>query len=242
MHSFTFDHYREIMRSINKNGYKSVRFYEEAEGKQVLVRHDIDIDLDAALEMAKIENEEEIKATYYIWLNSPFYNIYEARYRVIINKILELGHDIGLHFDETAYKIETKDDILYWINKECDLINNYFNISIKSVSFHRPSEYVLQGDLDLGNYVNTYSNKYFKEYKYISDSNGIWREGCGCNLFKANNFERVQLLTHPIWWKEENFEGDVRLDKYVQFKLDKLEDDLSKNIKRYNPNNYKLKE
>lgn len=242
MHSLTFNHYREIMKSINRNGYKSVRFYEEFEGKQVLVRHDIDIDLDSALQMAKIENQEGIKATYYIWINSPFYNIFETRYRKKINKILDLGHDIGLHFDETAYKIDSKEDILYWINKECDLIDNYFNIDIKSVSFHRPSQYVLQGDLDLGKYVNTYSNKYFKEYKYISDSNGIWREGCGCNLFNANNYERVQLLTHPIWWKEDDAEADVRLDDYMQFKVDKLEEDLSKNIKRYKPNNYKLKE
>lgn len=240
MHNFSFNHYRDIMKSINNNGYKAVTFYEEYDSKQVLVRHDVDIDLDAALEMAKIENEENIRATYYIWINSPFYNVFEKRYSNIIREILSLGHDIGLHFDETAYEISCEEDILKLIEKECEVLNLYFQIDIKSVSFHRPSKYVLENDLELGKYVNTYSKKFFKEYKYISDSNGIWREGCACNLFNENKEERVQLLTHPIWWKEKHVDGDVRLTNYLQFKIEKLENDLSSNIKRYEIKNYSI--
>lgn len=240
MHNFSFEHYREIMKSIKNNGYKSISFYEECDSKHVLVRHDVDIDLDAALEMAKIESEEGVKATYYLWMNSPFYNVFEKRYSNMINEILAYGHDIGLHFDETAYKIDSEEDILRFVEKECNILNLYFEVNIKSVSFHRPSKYVLDNDLSLGKYVNTYSNKYFKEYKYISDSNGIWREGCGCMLFNEKKFDRVQLLTHPIWWKENHMDGESRLNNYIQFKIGKLESDLSNNIKRYEVKNYTI--
>lgn len=238
MHEFSFKHYREIMRSINQKGYKTISFYEECSSKHVLVRHDVDIDLDSALEIARIERQENVKATYYIWINSPFYNIFERRYSKIINEILSLGHDIGLHFDETAYEIICEEDILKYIEKECFIINSYFGIQIRSISFHRPSKYVLENNLALGKYINTYSNKYFKEYKYISDSNGIWRDGCGCNLFSENKFDRIQLLTHPIWWKQNHMDGNKRLINYVQFKLDKLEGDLNSNIKRYEIKKY----
>jgi hypothetical protein len=230
------------MKEIIMNGYKSIGFDEDFEGKQVIVRHDIDVDLDAAVEMSRIEREEGIKATYYVWLNSPFYSLFEKRYINSINEIISNGHDVGLHFDETAYEIKSEKDILNNIDKEVKVLEGYFGISITSVSFHRPSKYVLDNDLNLKKYINTYSNKFFKEYKYISDSNGIWREGCGCNIFKQGKYKKIQILTHPIWWKSEHMDGDLRLIKYVDFKLDKLEEDLSENIKRYTAGNFKIKQ
>jgi hypothetical protein len=230
------------MKEITINGYKSISFDENYEGRQVIVRHDIDIDLDVAVEMSKIEKEEGVKATYYVWLNSPFYSLFEKRYIKSIKEIISNGHDVGLHFDETAYNIESEKDILKYIDKEVNVLESYFEIKVTSVSFHRPSKYVLDNDLNLNKYINTYSNKFFKEYKYISDSNGIWREGCGCNIFREGKYEKIQILTHPIWWKAEHMDGDSRLTRYVNFKLNKLEEDLSENIKRYTVGNFKMKE
>ena len=85
---FSFNHYREILTLVKEKGYQSTFYDEQVEGRQIIIRHDIDLDLDAALEMAKIEAELDMKAVYFIWITSPFYNIFENRYKNIIMKLL----------------------------------------------------------------------------------------------------------------------------------------------------------
>ena len=43
---------------------------------------------------------------------------------------------------------------------------------------------------------------YFKAMKYLSDSNGIWREGD--LLMNLNKYSRFQILIHPEWWYEKD--------------------------------------
>lgn len=237
---FSLKHYNEIIMLVKEAGYKSGFLKNEIKGKEIIIRHDVDLDLDTALEMAKIESSLGMVGSYYIWINSPFYNIFENRYTKIINEIIALGHEIGLHFDETAYSCESPKEMLFYIEKECKIINEYFNINIESVSFHRPSEMVLNGDLVLGKYINTYSNKHFKQYKYISDSKGLWRDGCICKRFSTLDSEKIQLLTHPIWWKEESMNNQERLKEFLEFKLKKMNNDIEANIKSYNKKDFKI--
>jgi hypothetical protein len=37
-------------------------------------------------------------------------------------------------------------------------------------------------------------------FKYLSDSNGRWREGCVCGHLEE--YERLCVLTHGWWWFE----------------------------------------
>ena len=159
---FSFNHYREILTLVKEKGYQSTFYDEQVEGRQIIIRHDIDLDLDAALEMAKIEAELDMKAVYFIWITSPFYNIFENRYKNIIMKIVELGHEIGLHYDETSYMCDSREELISYIDKESNLIKTYFDLDIRTVSFHRPSQYILNSDLKCGKYINTYSKKFFK--------------------------------------------------------------------------------
>jgi hypothetical protein len=61
-------------------------------------------------------------------------------------------------------------------------------------------------DLEVKYY--SYSNEFTKEMKYLSDSSGIWREGCCCK--HLGNHDRFQILTHPEWW----FDHDEGYDKF----------------------------
>ena len=180
---FTFNHYRELMNAIKKSKYVPI-FFDESDQfeKEIIIRHDVDQDLENALNFAAIENNYGIKSTYFIWLRSPFYNVFDNSYYEYINKILGLGHQIGLHFDETLYNIKSEEDIKKYVKKEIDVIKVYFDIEVKAVSFHRPSKFILNADLNLGNEIlNTYHSKFFIGYKYISDSRKVWKEGCLCN-------------------------------------------------------------
>ena len=186
-----------------------------------------------AYEIAKIENKYNIKSTYFIWLTSPFYNIFEVEYRDVITNIVNMGHEVGLHFDETAYQIKDLEDMKHYVFKEKFIIENYFDVKIKSVSFHRPSHIVLDNDVSLGELFNSYSKKFFDEYKYISDSRGMWREGCLCKLLENTAYSKIQVLIHPIWWRKTSKNNTEKLDEFLQLKQEKLDTDLANNITIY---------
>lgn len=239
---FSFKHYKEIITKIKESGYKTGFLKETITGKQVIIRHDVDLDLDAALEMAKIEADMGLVACYFIWMNSPFYNIFEQRYTKIISEIIDLGHEVGLHFDETCHQCETIDQMMICIEKECRILNDHLNINIESISFHRPSERILNSDLKLGKYINTYSEKFFKQFEYVSDSKGLWKRECMCKLFKNIENEKIQFLTHPIWWKEKTLNNQDRLKDFLEFKLQKMNNEISQNIGSYEKKDFKITE
>ncbi|WP_025641284.1 polysaccharide deacetylase family protein [Schnuerera ultunensis] len=105
--SFTNDHYEYICKLIKKSPYRSIFFndrYSKGE-KILLLRHDIDQSPEKSLTLAEIEKKHGVKSTYFIWLTSPFYNIFENHYSKILYEIMSLGHQIGLHFDERSYNV-----------------------------------------------------------------------------------------------------------------------------------------
>lgn len=239
---FSFNHYKEILELIKQKGYTSTLYEGDFNGKQIIIRHDVDLDLDAALEMSKIEAELGMKAVYFIWIGSPFYNIFENRYKNIVKKISELGHEIGIHYDETSHMCNSKEELISYIDKESKIIKTYFDIDIKTVSFHRPSQYIIDSDINCGKYINTYSKRFFKDFFYLSDSRGQWRNGCLCDILDKESPEKIQFLTHPIWWKGEGLSNQDSLRAFLQYKLDKMNNDISQNITIYNKKYLKLRE
>ena len=53
---------------------------------------------------------------------------------------MELGHDIGLHFDETSYEDLSVESFEEAIKNEARILNREFGVDVKVVSFHRPSD------------------------------------------------------------------------------------------------------
>ena len=226
--NFTLKHYEEICNIIAESQYK-ISFFNDyfLNFKNILVlRHDIDQSLEQSIKIATIENRYNIKSTFFLWLRSPFYNIFEKKYSDIIYKISNLGHQIGLHFDENVYKIENEKNLNKFIEKEINLIRNYFNINIYTISMHKPSEWLLNNDVKLNKYVNTYEKRFFRDFKYLSDSRRQWREGCICNKIDVKKYNKLHLLIHPFWWIDKDISFNKRMSDFIKEKSDKLEKDL----------------
>ena len=236
--NFTLKHYEEICNIIVKSQYK-VYFFNNysSDYKNILIlRHDIDQSLEQSIKLAKIENKYNLKSTFFLWLRSPFYNIFEKKYTDIIYNIIKLGHQIGLHFDESVYKIENEKDLNKFIEKEMDIVKNYFNTNIYAVSMHRPSEWLLNNDIKLDKYINTYGKRFFKEFKYFSDSRRQWREGCICKKIDVNRYDKLHILIHPFWWVDKDISFNERMADFIRDKVNKLETDLENNISVYKKN------
>lgn len=234
--NFTYEHYDELMHLISSN-YNSIFFQEAGKyEKEIIVRHDVDQDLINAYNLAEIESRNNIKSTFFLWVRSPFYNIFNSSCTDVIRNIIRKGHQIGLHFDETYYDIASNHDLIKHISNEVGLLKNYFNVDISSVSFHRPSKHVLDGDINLGRFINTYEKKYFKEYKYLSDSRMIWKEGCLCNYLTNEEHPKIQVLMHPIWWGKSTKDSQQILEEFVNKKTEELHLEMSNNIQIYKRN------
>lgn len=78
-----------------------VELHERADGRGlVALRHDVDHDIDVALEVACLEHERDVRASYYLLPTAGYWND-----PALIEKCLQLqdyGHEVGLHLNVLA--------------------------------------------------------------------------------------------------------------------------------------------
>lgn len=200
--AFNLDTYKEMLRAALAAGYIFEPF-EVVSGQSketsCLLRHDIDVDLGAALRMAQIEHELGIKSTYFLMTRSPVYNLMSRSGNSFAREIIKLGHHIGLHYDQGYYPGEHMPEAS-WITWESELLERLLNVEVKVVSFHQPSPTVLEGKVDTGSRLNTYTHPRKSGFHYISDSNRVWAKEHPTTVFEQKLYPKLQLLIHPMWW------------------------------------------
>lgn len=217
---FTYLQYIELLNLLRECGYKAIGYDDNhLHEKVVILRHDIDCDMKKALEMARVENSLGVKSTYYILLCTDFYNIASKENRKISREILELGHEIGLHYDETKlFESEEKwdrADIIKDINEEADILEYIIGNKVKSVSMHIPTKKTLEANLELGERINSYSSEFFNNYKYVSDSFRRWRENV-ISIIKSNKYTKLHVLTHPLWYNANDISRNDVFKKFIE--------------------------
>jgi hypothetical protein len=179
--AFDLAHYRELLEAAKTGGYRFATFEAEPEAGDVLLRHDVDLSLEAALELARLEQAAGARATYFLMKESVFYNLDSELGRETLRELRSLGHAVGLH---GVYPRASHDDrfdaVLAWHNPDPEYV-------------HEP----------VSGFVNVMQPPWFTKGKYRSDSNQHWREGCPHEELRAGTFEWLQLLTHPEIWVYE---------------------------------------
>jgi len=196
--NFSYNHYKEIIENL-KLSHK-ISTYSDSSEQDVILRHDVDSSLEAALKMAKLENKIDATSTYFILLHSEFFNPFSLESSQTIKEILDLGHKLGLHYDE-SFIIKNKLEPSETIKKEIDILEQHFSATVEAIAAHDPTpNKKISINLPDG-VINAYSKKFFKDRKYLSDSAQNWREGCCCEHIE--NFSELHILTHPMWWSEE---------------------------------------
>lgn len=213
---FTQNHYCEILQ-LAKHNYAFAN-YENFKNKKsfIIWRHDVDFSMEYALELAKIEKSLNIESTYFLYLHSEFYNLFELRSIEIINKISKLGHNIGIHFDAHYYNIKSKKDINKYLYFEKKIFNELFNIIPKAFSFHNTNDFIMScQDKKYVGLKNTYAKIFQTEIGYCSDSNGYWHFDRLYDVIKSKKYKKLQVLTHPTWWQEEIRSPRERIFKII---------------------------
>lgn len=215
---FTYSDYRRLLISLQEKAYLPIRFCdtEACSGRVAIIRHDVDVSPQKAVDIGRLERDEGIKSTFFVLLTSRYYNLASRENRKSIKELIRQGHEIGLHFDVTSYDDNCSiEDLCDAIKHERLLIESIFDIRVKSMSWHIPKKELIGKnipELDEMGLLNAYDPKYFNCYKYVSDSMMRWREPID-EYIEKTTYEKMQILTHPIWYNYKQEKGDVEILK-----------------------------
>ena len=179
---FDLAHYGELLEAAKDGGYRFAAFGEGPADRDLYLRHDVDLSLDAALRMAELEHCAGATATYFLMTESVFYNLASKEGVAAIERLRTLGHRVGLHAVYPTAELDGRfDPVIAWHNPDPDYMS-----------------------APIGEAINVMGERYFDPATYRSDSNQRWRSGCPHDDLRAGSFPWLQLLTHPEIWA---FEG-----------------------------------
>jgi len=190
--------YTNLIRSIDG---KLLTFNEIANGrtdenKYFCIRHDVEagICLPQTIWFAKVENRSGWKSTYFIRYFSDYFD-FSINFNNFCKRLIDLGHDIGLHVDVIKHHKDTNKDLLAILKTPLDFLRSN-GIEVKGVSAHgNPENYEIGFNYEFWKEFNKAKNEgtnnsfseiglndldlsyeaYFLDYDFfLADSAGEW--------------------------------------------------------------------
>ena len=200
---FDYTSYWRILDRLQRT-HRLVPFADLVKGEPSLpfaiLRHDIDYSIDAALAMAEQEAARGVRATYFLLLNGSYYNLLEPTYVRAPARLVELGHDVGLHYDVRSLYQFPMERWIPLIDLQAEVVGALSGVPVTSIAMHQPG---LNGRDPLRGrtqYLNAYDDRFFLEMTYLSDSARAWRDETWRVLDVGPLPARLQFLIHPINW------------------------------------------
>ena len=178
---------------------------EKARGRNILLlRHDVDHDIDTALKIAKWEQQRELRATYCILHTAWYYG--EAtehgfqRYQFVLDacqEIQSLGHEINLHNNVAAIALRTGQDPIELLQQETMFLRIH-GLNITGTSTHGDR---ICRELDFRNF------ELFSECVYEE------RGGPRTIRHEGHSVELGAVSMHDLWLAYEAY--DIPRDLYL---------------------------
>ena len=231
-----------MLARLTDRQYEFARFDEAAarlrNGRPfILLRHDIDMCLEAARRMAEIEADCRVQATYFFLLRTEHYNLFSKESAETARSILDFGHALGLHFDCAAYPEDCDVDALAAAcGREVDLLEGWLDRPVSIVSYHRPNALVLSVVPELSQpRLHTYMEIFRAPITYLSDSRGQWSHGSPTGTTAFRDARPLHVLVHPVWWDDHVASPEERVAAFRRRRVAALDDSLARNCTVYRP-------
>jgi len=222
--NFTFASYAQLLTLLRNADYKFCDYHTWNEEKRcVILRHDIDQSIEAAVKLAHVEQAMGVHSTWFVMLTSDFYNPASPKNLEGLRMIQSMGHELGLHFDEVAY-VNPQEPVEKLITHEVGILSEILQTPVTTVSMHRPSQKTLDANLQIPGIINSYGNEFLCEFKYLSDSRRHWHEPVE-EIVRSGEYDRLHILTHAFWYHEQeksmgdavqNFVDSAKHERYEQ--------------------------
>jgi hypothetical protein len=202
--TYSKESYRSLLLLALHHGYKLIDFLDER-GKYercIYLRHDVDMSLDIAVELAKINASLGVRGTFFVLLRSHVYNLLSHWSLERIDSLLALNQHIALHYALPPNLPEDDQQLGDLIQSDFELVQRHIPDLQKVFSWHNPTPEALNRGLhwQVPGLVNAYSAYYFKDIPYYSDSlmrNSVEKFE---TIISSGNHQAIQLLFHPVYW------------------------------------------
>ncbi|HET8845187.1 MAG TPA: hypothetical protein VFN35_27175, partial [Ktedonobacteraceae bacterium] len=181
----------------------------------LFLRHDLKISLNRALPLAEIEHECGIPATYMVRVDSPLYSLTERHARVHLLELIQMGHEVGLHFDLISAEQQSPSFLKITaarLHTACERLEQLICRPVRTISFQRSIPLLFNGPLSFEGRLNADS----RELRgwCISDAEGEWSNGEPIASITRLQSPILQLLLHPIWWGKTHLPAPQRLQEF----------------------------
>jgi hypothetical protein len=217
----------ELIEAYRSRGYAFRSFHDYAPDGCILLRHDIDFSVFRAEEIARVEADLGVRASYFFMLTSNLYNLLSQASRQAVGRIQAMGHTVSLHFDPVVHG-----DVDRGFEAEKRIVEDAFG-PIDIVSIHRPGPFLNDNNRALPGCAHTYQDRWFRDLAYISDSGGSFRHAHPVDNPAVEAGKSLQLLLHPVWW---TVSGDTPTDQLLAWRDDHIEfltDEMALNCKTF---------
>lgn len=221
---FTWENYSALMAFLKKS-YEDMSVPEAIEctayqGRNLILRHDIDYSLERAVRMAEIEHEHGIRANYYVLMDSVYYNACEPTHIEALKNIINLGHHLGLHFNVGDYALQDYEPI---VAAQTNMLQALLGYKITSISYHNPGKIGLdkldRSDMIFGHY-NAYAMKLQNHFSYRSDSLMTWKDKAFFDEARNGKHDNAYLLFHADWWTDEPMSMQQKIHSIIDNNAD----------------------
>lgn len=178
MKDFTLDIYRELLETLQRQGYMLIGYTDylknRQEGKFVILRHDVDARPKNSLQTAQIELSLGAKATYY------FRCVPACNKPEIVRSIAQLGHEIGYHYEDLAICNGNMEQAQSHFNLWLNYFRQYY--AVETVCAHgspcsRWNNRDLWKNMDMNAYGligEPYLTTDFSRVLYLTDTGRCW--------------------------------------------------------------------
>lgn len=207
--NFSYKEYKMILDSYSGRFKK----FSEVIGVSefVILRHDVEFNVNRALQLAQLEETEGVKSTFFFQVMSNAYNPFSKINQDAIRAIEMMGHSVGLHAYISQLASPSFNVIENELKRQKDLFEVGLNIKCSSFSFHRPPNWALDIRRDeIGSMINAYGPSFFeysaepRSIKYVADSKHTWAYG---HPLEHCDKPKIQILAHPDEWTIAGDEG-----------------------------------
>jgi hypothetical protein len=183
--------YSALLDHLSSVGAPTIGLPEFAAGAPgVWLRHDVEIDLEAAVDVARLEADAEVRAWYFVCPESPFIRTQLGRLNIWAKELLSLGHVVSLHM----FLGGGMDGLDVRVARAAERVGIE---PPSALTFHAPGlDAEILAQAPGGAFV--YKRLAAQSCQYLSDSTSRWRWGDPWTSEFAGR--STQLLTHPFWW------------------------------------------
>jgi hypothetical protein len=166
-----------------------------------MLRHDVDLSLDDAVSVASVEAQLDITSTYFIRVSASRYDVTSRRGVRLLRQLVDMGHEIGLHFDTPQSMVATT-SITKQLRDWRHLLESAAGVRVRGGTIHLPRRVPYHPTLDdlvaSGLEYDPGSPEFNDGALFFSDSRREWDHGCPCTYL--GHVPHIYAIFHPYWW------------------------------------------